>query len=68
MGGDEKLLLGLADGGFERGLAGIDLATRAVDFSGTQPALFFDEQDLSVLDDEHQGGEDFSGPRCPIDG
>jgi hypothetical protein len=56
-----------ADHRFERCFARIDLAARAVDFSRTEPALFFDEQYPPVLDDEHQGGVDLTLPGAPVD-
>lgn len=55
-GGDEEFLLGFADGGLERSFAGIDLAAWAVDFACAEPAFFSDEEDLVVVEDEHERG------------
>lgn len=67
-GGDEQLLLGFADDALKGSFIRIDLATGTIDFSGTEAAFFFDQQDAAVLNDKHQRGVDAALPLRPIDG
>ena len=53
---DANLFLGLTHGAFVWCLAGFDAATGGVDFACAETALFTDEKDLGILDDETQGG------------
>jgi hypothetical protein len=49
---DAEFLLRFPDRGFAGRLAGFETSARGIDFSGTKPALFSDEEDLPVADDK----------------
>ena len=61
------LLLCLADRRLERRLTGFHLAAGTIDLPRAQTALLLHQEDLTVTDDEEQGGMDLRPPACPID-
>lgn len=62
VGFDKEFLSGFPDGAFGRGFAGVDFASWAIDFSGSQSAFLADEEDLMVTEDEHEGGAQRGSP------
>lgn len=61
-GSDEKFFLGFPDHGLQRRLTRIDFSAGTIDFSRAETALFFDEEDLAVLHDEHERGVNLTLP------
>ena len=54
--GDEEFFSGFADGALGWGFAGVEFTAWAVDFACAEPAFFADEEDLVVVEDEHERG------------
>jgi len=66
-GHDVELLEGFAEGGVERGLTGIDLPARAVNFARAETAFFANEKNFSISNNEKKIGPDTRLPGCPVD-
>ncbi len=67
VGFDAEFLAGFAHGSLSRGLAGLQATSGTVDFSGSETALFPNEEDLPVANDKEQRGAFLRLPFGPID-